>query len=147
MELTCILKSIKAINRITIDTRLRSFQYCIILHGLVANKHLLRYKLRTDNLCTFCKREPESVTHLLYACNEIQKIWSYVSRKYNFDIGTCEQVMFNTCVQQPERKENTIVLITKYFIYKKRCQNDNLNVAMLDVEIENYVQIEKEIAK
>ena len=48
-----VIKCLCNINKIAIVTKLRSFQYRVLLHGIITNHHLKWYKIRENENCTF----------------------------------------------------------------------------------------------
>ena len=134
------------INQITISSKLRSFQYRFLMLGLITNRQLHLYKLRSTDLCTFCDCYPESLTHLFWECQLVKPLWEYVSELIGKTITTA-QMFFVNVNDNPKRVENAIVLITKQFIYKHRCMQNKLSNERLKISIIDYENIELEIAK
>ena len=77
------------IYQITNYSKLRSFQYLLIQHAITTNKDLLKYKIRTDSLCSFCHSNTEAIMHLLVKCE-------YVKLFYNDVAGYTNEVFPNT---------------------------------------------------
>lgn len=46
-------------------------------------------KIISDDSCTFCQSEPETMTHLFYECEVIKQFWlqfqSYIKNKCNLN--------------------------------------------------------------
>ena len=66
----------------TLETKIRMFQYKILNNILYLNQRLYHMKLVASPLCSLCKREVETISHLFLRCEfstrlcaEIQK-WS-----------------------------------------------------------------------
>ena len=53
---------------ITLDTKLREFQYKLLNLIIFTNKKLYQFKMVETPLCAFCNEEEESLEHLLYFC-------------------------------------------------------------------------------
>ena len=66
------------IYRTTNVAKYRSFQYRLLQHGLVTNIQLAKWGLQETNLCTFCRKELETVTDLLTECQEVKQLWEKV---------------------------------------------------------------------
>ena len=48
-----------------------------VLHNILyTNKKLLKIGFRTDDICTFCDAEPETLYHILYQCPYSRRFWS-----------------------------------------------------------------------
>ena len=59
----------KNLCKCTISTKLRDFQYHLLVHGLVTNIQLFYWKIRSDKLCSFSNRSSETIEHLSCNCN------------------------------------------------------------------------------
>ena len=59
----------------TVDSRSRKFQFKVLHRYLATNKFLHEIGLVPLFLCTFCKRESESIEHLLIECDFLNKFW------------------------------------------------------------------------
>ena len=66
LELQEFVKCVRCIPRMTISVKLRSFQYRLLMNVVITNVHLKVLKLRSNNLCSFCDVETESLTHLFH---------------------------------------------------------------------------------
>ena len=53
---------------VTIETKIREFQYKILNNIVFTNEKMFKFKMTDSRLCSFCKREVESLEHLLYYC-------------------------------------------------------------------------------
>ena len=65
-------------RKVTINAYLRSFQYKILNNILYLNKKLHTFGLSNTQLCSFCKMEEETKSHLFYYCIHIQDIRNQV---------------------------------------------------------------------
>lgn len=54
--------------RVTIETKIREFQYKLLNNIVFTNEKLFR-------LCTFCKRKEESIEHLMFHSNVTDSFW------------------------------------------------------------------------
>ena len=59
----------------TIKSSLRSFQYKILNNILYLNDRPYKFKAIPSPLCSLCKLENESLTHLFCQCIETRKLW------------------------------------------------------------------------
>ena len=84
--------------RVTINVYLRIFQYKILNNELYLNKKLHTSDLWNTELCSFCKMEEETVSHLFYYCIHIQGIWNqvqvYITDCLHFSQLTPQAVIF-----------------------------------------------------
>ena len=61
-------------GKLTLDFKLRVFQYKVLNDILYFNKSLYKMKLADTPLCTFCRREEETINHLFLECQ--YSLWS-----------------------------------------------------------------------
>ena len=54
---------------VTIETKIREFQYKVLNNIVFTNEKMFKFKMTNSPLCSFCKREVESLEHLLYYCD------------------------------------------------------------------------------
>ena len=52
-----------------IVTKIREFQYKVLNNIVFTNEKLFKFKILDSPLCSFCKREVESLEHLFYYCD------------------------------------------------------------------------------
>ena len=57
----------------TVDSRSREFQFKVLHRHLASNKFLHKISLEAPFLCTFCKRESESIEHQSIECDYSNK--------------------------------------------------------------------------
>lgn len=131
-----LLKCVQRLWKITNNGKLRSFQYRIFNHAIVTNVQLKYWRIKQTDLCTFCNSSKETILHLLYRCNRVIPLWNIVRDWCNrIEPGnvtfTDETIIFNTVSKNPNSVVNILVLITKYYIYRTRCIDGNLNALQL----------------
>ena len=61
---------------VTINTRLRVFQYKVLNNALCLNKHLYIFELTDTKLCSFCNQEDEAIVHLFANCLKRATLWN-----------------------------------------------------------------------
>ena len=59
-----------------VESYVKPFQYKVINSILYTNTKLYKIGFRTNDLCTFCDSQPESLTHLFYHCSRSKQFWS-----------------------------------------------------------------------
>ena len=64
-EYTLTFRNIYAI---TGNTKLRDFQYRLLLNKLVFNEDLCKWKKRDNDKCTFCGKYTETARHIFVDC-------------------------------------------------------------------------------
>ena len=145
-------QEIRDIYKVTNIPKYRSFQYRILLRGLVTNIHLNKWKITDSNLCSLCKTEIESVTHLLCDCIEIKPLWDKIAEyiEERFSIGTSTlnvtNILFNKIVPMKSHAVNFICLIAKQYIYSQKCLGKAITFPGLLSKIKSVENVEKYIA-
>lgn len=132
----------------TTDVKLRWFQYRLLNRILTTNVFMFTIGQRNDKACTFCKKESETLCHLFLQCETVKPIWdqlqTWISDKVGIHVNLNEQhILFGLDPEKSNHAPNLILILTKIFIYKKRCQNSNLSFFQLQKELENYHNLEK----
>ena len=61
------------------NKKLQWLQYRINQRILTTNTFLKKIKISNNNLRTFCFREKETIEHVLYECEKVQRFLSTVS--------------------------------------------------------------------
>ena len=140
------------IYRVTNMSKLRSFQYRLLQRGLVTNIHLHQWGVIPDNLCSYCKEQPETLTHLFADCKESLKLWrnleKHIQERFNISNLTLtrKSIILNEIDQSRFSVINFLCLITKQFIYRQRCLGKSIDFPILKAEIKKIESIEKYIA-
>ena len=132
----------------------RSFQYRILQRGLVTNKHLYYWGIKSSKDCTFCQNEAESISHMLCFCPEVLKLWDsiieFYKNKYSIRNELIQfsgiNVILNKLISDPNHIVNLICLITKQYIYRQRCLNKKLSCFEVQSIVKKTENIEKYIA-
>ena len=141
-----LLKSINNIHKYTICTKLRTFQYKLALLAITTNVDLCRYKIRDNDTCTFCNNAKENLMHLFCKCPVVHPLWYYITEITQIPLDS-RKILLNEIVSNPYLKENCLVLLTKYYIYRNCCLKEPITVSGLKRYVLNYVQLEKLIAE
>ena len=136
---------------ITQNSRLQWFQYKINHLILTTNSFLSKINLVPSPLCTFCKEQPESITHLLWECEKVQNLLESIdtwivdegSFSMNFNKRTFLFGIFNN---NYATVQNLVILTIKYYIYCSRCLNRMLSLQGAKQAIKNLYDTEKLIA-
>ena len=141
------------LKALTTSTKLQAFQYRLLNSAITTNIDLYRWKMRLNEKCTFCDSCPETVTQKLVLCpTVVRKIWIPLKRwLYNFCFITLEldpyEIIFNKYRDSFPDLVNTILTLTKQFIYATRCLNKLLNFLQLMHKVQEHRQIEHIIAR
>ena len=121
------LRAFSSIYTVTNIPKLRSFQYRLLHGALILNSHLYRWGKRPDNFCSFCEMTKETISHLFVKCPIIQdlliQLQCYLCNKFSITIElSATNILWNSVGERSASIENLFCLITKQFIYAKRCQ-------------------------
>lgn len=135
----------------TQDTRLRWFQYRIINRILTTNLFLCRIKLKDTSLCTFCKEEEESLSHILCKCPFVKCFWNnvmdWLKKKcvHIFNLVLTDQLIIFGCNDRTKTDPvfDLLLLLGKYFIYKCKCMGIKPHITAFKSEIKQRYRIEK----
>ena len=113
----------------SLESKIRVFQYKILNCIVYTNEKLYRFGLVDSPNCTFCQEDAESIEHLLFSCRISSKFWKHVL-SWLKDNDICIEMLNETDLifGKLEIKEdfiliNHILLLGKYYIYSKKCQN------------------------
>ena len=111
----------------TIDTILREFQYKYIMRIIPTNKTLMKYKIKSSNLCEFCNMHTETIRHLFWECNHIQHFWNNLSNwlnSINLNMVLNFEIISLGILENPRiiknKTKNFILILAKQFIFKHK---------------------------
>ena len=117
---------------VTVDTKLRVFQYKILNNILFVNKMLFKFRKVESPLCSFCKAEDETYIHLFYRCTKTSILWRQLQGFFSTALDLPNILPqsailgFLNDALQHKLLLNHILLIFKNYIYKAR-ENKNFN--------------------
>ena len=89
----------------------------------------------------------EDYIHLFTECIKILPLWSYICTQIGNSELLVEQILLNNVNQNPNLKENCIVLLTKSYIYRTKCLGEQVSLQALKKYVKNYISIEREIVR
>ena len=133
--------------RCTIESKLRSFQYQILLRSLPTNKSLKEWKIKNSDLCFYCNLEPETIEHLFWICPIINAFWKSVINKLEpfLDIKSFvnpTNILLGCCDSTGNILINHIFVIVKRYIYISKCMEKSLSIDKVLGLIKYYHNIE-----
>ena len=143
---------VRNIYRLTNVTKYRSFQYRLMMRGLVTNIQLEKWGIKTSETCSFCQNVPETVIHVLWQCAEVQRLWNSVfiyfkDRFNNIRLEfSMQAIITNHVVEGRNHVINFLCLVVKQFIYAQKCLGNGLHFPILKNRILQVENIEKYIA-
>ncbi len=138
----------------TVCTKFRDFQFRLLHRSITTNKKLVIMKISTNDKCTFCNIEIETIEHLLYECQSCQLIWqrlfNLITQQTGFNINLTKT---NVILGVPlggnfpvKQAINTCLVIAKQYIYACRCLKKIPSYNELMERIKTYKLIEYKIA-
>ena len=119
---------------VTIETKIREFQYKILNNIVFTNQKLFKLKMIESPRCTFCKRETESLEHLFFNCYVTKFFWeAFCSWLIECSIAlqplTLTDIVFGIFnVEKDFDILNHLVLAAKLYVYK--CKLNNVNPSL-----------------
>ena len=125
-------KIYQLLYKTTISTSARWFQFRLLHRILATNTFLHKIGIVTSNLCSFCKRDPETISHLFYQCPIISNFWMNVSQWLkdkcehidSLDFRKDEIIFGITNKNKADLTLNFIILSGKEYIYKCRTKQN-----------------------
>ena len=148
-SLQCDWKDIHLLPRkLTIDTKLRIFQYKLLNNILYLNKHLFMFRKKDSKRCSFCKRQDETINHLFVECNYSKNLWrdlkTYCQPSFSLPFLCPQSATFGFIDIEAHSSLllNHILLLHKYYIYYSR-DSAKLSLAALTRFIKKVYIMEK----
>ena len=113
-------------------SKLRDFQYQLLLNKITTNCDLKKWKLRETDSCTLCEQYPETALHLFYQCMHVQPIIQKIINMSNENaqntVATVEAFIFNQVATPRNHIVNFLTVFTKQYVYCKCCNGLRLNI-------------------
>ena len=113
---------------VTLDTKLRWFQYRVIHNILPTNAWLKKVGIIENEMCTFCHNDNETITHMFCDCNKVTDFWRLIQNRINLMKGI---VAFDILYGMTDCKKvnylviNHILILFKKYVYKCRADQSN----------------------
>ena len=135
----------------SLDTKIREFQYKILNCLQTRNLTQLVLVVESPN-CTFCRETTESVEHVLFFCRITSNFWKHVLswlRDNGVHVGITNEpeLFFGKFDVAVDILINHILLLGKYYIYSRKCQNSLPTHRGFIVRTKRVSNIELHIAK
>ena len=134
--------------KITLDNKLRSFQYKMLHKIVFFNDKLYIFKLSETTMCTFCHESLDSMEHRFWSCKKTQMFWADISYWYrnifqdNFPLSLFI-IIFNVSGHQ---LVDFIILLGKYYIYQSFINGKNICAGELINQVKLMEKVELDIA-
>lgn len=142
--------------RITIETKLREFQYKYLMHIIPNNNFLFKCNIVASQLCDFCTMHNDSNFHMFWECHLIQDFWIKITdflrtilrtnnlAQLNYEYISLCNFNHNNIVY--EMNINYIILLAKYFIFKCKCEKNIPTGVQFVAYFKHKIKIEETIA-
>ena len=138
----------------TIESKLRSFQFKINHNIYYTNEKLYMVKMSDTPLCTFCKKETETIVHFFVECDIVKPLWVFLIKILNKShsiqtLTTCQKIlgMYEKITETGFDIVNHLTITLKYYIHMCKHKHDKPDKAGLIERIKDIALIEKRIAK
>jgi len=142
---------------ITVDTKLREFQYKYLMHKIPNNQFLFKCKPKSHNIYDFCNMCIDSNYQMFWECHDVQKLWTEIRNNFiesslgqltNFELSY-ERISFcyneeNSLSQN--KMINFLILVTKYFILRCKCRDEIPETNHFKNYFKNRLKVEEAIS-
>ena len=139
----------KNINKLMSVVKLRNFQYRLLHNKIYCNDVLVHWQKVETNICDFCKKEKQTIMHLLHSCEYANQMWTeFVSDMLHINpqwicVINFENILFNNVYEENTTHViNFLVLTIKQYLFRCKCQNKKPNYNEILYEFKAYYQIE-----
>ena len=103
---------VRMIYTITNVPKFRSFQYRLLMSTVITNIDLKNFKIRSNDLCTFCETERETVIHIFCECKYVRQLWSQIQNNLLPNICLANHIIiFNDPTLNTKLLPNLIILL------------------------------------
>ena len=138
--------------RVTIESKMRSFQYKLIHNIIRTNLSLHRMKIKESPFCDHCNGQNETLLHRFCECPKAKSFWEDVIKWWN--IRRSDNLKPNSCEilygYKPENTKfhafNYYLLIAKYHLYLARNQSETPSMKVFLALLESKIKCERQIA-
>ena len=142
--------------KISHDTLLQSFQYKIIHRIIPCKEKLFVWKIEENSNCNFCN-ENDDIRHFFLLCPKVKDFWlsffnwwNHISSiKIPLNYRDLEESILFGFQMDDELFEvlDYCILLAKYFIYKHRIHNDNIDFYNYLFELKFKLQVNSTVYK
>ena len=111
----------KSLWKLKISPNVIYFQYQIITRSLITNRKLFQFKIKENDLCSYCSDSPETIEHLLYRCPMVMSLWSKIQKwcqDNNYNNVKLEENFILLGAGNSDQLLQTLISNTKHIIYK-----------------------------
>ena len=138
--------------KITIENKLRSFQYKLIHNILPTNQRLYKMNIKTSPVCELCNYLNETLEHMSCECPNVKQFWIMaiewwnVKHFENINPKPIEILYGYKPGSSSFYALNHFFLIGKYHIYLSKIKSDNPTFEVFLCVLRSTIQSERVIA-
>ena len=119
-------------SKIKFFNDIKWLQYRILHHSLKTNYVVSKFINDVNPDCTFCKANPETISHLFFFCPLVVNFWEVIKNTFsNFDVEiniTASKIFFSDLKHSADSRNNMLILFAKMFIWKQKFEKKDLNI-------------------
>ena len=125
------------------QSKVRSFQYRMLMSALVFNDKLFRWGNRSSNKCAFCDVDKETEFHFYWECPVADITWKWFRdfclRKFKVSQEKIKISSANTALSNVSQYSaiNFCCIITKMYMYNKRCSKQHIICSEIEKKIDH----------
>ena len=141
----------QALPFIRYDNRLKWLQFQIVRKCLFTNFRVNKFKTHISPLCTYCRVENETISHLFFLCpitltflNQARDFFEELGVKINLDLST---IIFGNKEEKYDSVDNQIILWLKAFVWSNKFKNSHLSMSIFKTVFMNRLHEVKELAQ
>ena len=147
LDTSLFFKCVTRIYKTTYITKLRDFQYRLMIGKIFTNYMLSKWKVVETDICNLCNTDVQTVPHLFLTCPSVQLLWKKIQCFFlKSDDELCwnaDSCLSNSIHPSPKHLANFLALMVKQYIFACKCKNDRPNVRMFQELIVQYYKIEE----
>ena len=120
------------------------FQFQILHRTIMTNKKLHQFNLRENELCDEC-HSIEDISHLFFDCPTITILWNSIKNWLNNNTNQTNYFDKKSILLGNRNNEpiiNTLIIITKHEIYKKRWKGTHLTLNYLKLVFQKQMKMD-----
>ncbi len=137
----------------SMSTQLRALQYKILHRILATNRMLHIWGILDHEMCSFCKTEIETLTHLFYHCDIVKRFWArvkaYTFENFHIDLDfSINDIMLGNFDDNTEGKYYDMLIITgKWTIFQCKAAGCNPSIEYFIKKLNEFKSIELKISE
>ena len=124
--------------RMTNCTKLRDFQYRLLVKRIPTNKELKKWKIKNSSKCDFCDIE-DDLLYTLFYCKHVANLWSQLLKELKEKDESLsveiENLLISNVHTEAGNCAKTKVLICKQLMYRCKCKREHVNYHLYNKEL------------